>query len=357
MIFLRYFFNLACFSVAFVMTLVWFCTYLRNEDSVRVDLKAFDFPEGQYPMISFCLIDPFIEIKLKRYNETLTEEIYKDFLSGKSFSKEMKDINFDNITLNLADFYLGSKIKFRNDSQWHQLYDLPQVTYSGFNSDSFLKWFGLQSKFTNIDGISFFFNSSLYPDGIRPKQFILTILHLPNQISLARSFGKMTWPKRIEKQGYTMWFDMIHLEVLKRRHKRNDKCVPRELNFDQIILDDYLEKIGCKAPYHKTDNNLEVCDSKESMEKTGFDLIESDKPKKACTSASIITFTYDEYDDHDKDTFSVKLTYPHQYKEVVMVRAVDLQTAIGNAGGYIGLFIGKVVQILLIMIIIKCNIN
>ena len=345
MVFLRYFFNLACFSVAFGMTLVWFCTYLRNEDSVRVDLKTFDFSEGQYPMISFGLIDPFIETKLKRYNETLTGELYKDFLSGKSFSKEMKDINFSNITLNLADFYLGSKIKLRNDTQWHQFYELPQVTYSGFNADSFLKWFGLHSKFTSIDEISFFFNSSLYPGGIRPKEFILALLHLPNQISLAISFGKTTWPKRIEKKGYTMCFDMVHLEVLKRRRKKNDDCVPSELNFDQIILDDYLEKLGCKAPYHKTDKNLGVCNSKEKMEKTSYDLIESYKPKKACTSASIITFTYDEWDDHDKDTFSVRLTYPHQYKEVVMVRAVDLQTAIGNAGGYIGLFLGKLSKI------------
>ena len=344
MVFLRYFFNLACFSIAFAMTLVWFCTYLKNEDSVRVDLKPFDFVEGRYPMASFCLIDPFIDSKLKTFNETVTGEIYKDFLLGKSYSKEMKDINFDDVTLNLADFYLGSNIKFRNSTKWHQLFELPRVTYSGFRG-TFLKCFGLQSNFTNIDIIFFNFNSSLYPDGIRPysKPFISVLLHIPYQLSSAGSSIKGSWPKIFEKKGYAMVFNLQQLEVLKRRNKRNDPCVPNELNFDQIILDDHLEKLGCKAPYHKSDKSLEVCDSKEDMEIANFDLLGSDKPKKACTSASIITFRYDENDIDDNDSFYVVVKYPNQYKEIVMIRAVDLQTVIGNAGGYIGLFLGKII--------------
>ena len=342
--FFRYFFNLACFSVAFAMTLVWFCTYLRNEDSVRVDLKTFDFAEGRYPMLSFCLVEPFIDFKLKMYNETLTGEMYKDFLLGHSFSKEMNDINFDDVTLNLADFYLGSNIKFRNDIKWHQFNKLPRVTYSGFRG-SFLKCFGLTSNFTSIDMIYFTFNSSLYPDGIRPysKSFVSVLLHIPKQLSSAGSSMMGSWPKRIEKKGHTMVFNLQQLEVLKRRNKRNDPCVPNELNFDQIILDDYLEKLGCKAPYHKSDKSLELCNSKEDMENANFDLMGSDKAKKACTSASILTFRYDENDINDEDSFNVAIKYPNQYKEVVMVRAVDLQTVIGNSGGYIGLFLGKII--------------
>ena len=87
---LRYVFNLAFFAVAFGMTVVWLFTYLENEDSVKVYLKALDFPEGQYPIISFCLRDPFIESKLKRYNETLTGLMYKHFLSGKKSARTRK---------------------------------------------------------------------------------------------------------------------------------------------------------------------------------------------------------------------------------------------------------------------------
>ena len=91
--------------------------------------------------------------------------------------------------------------------------------------------------------------------------------------------------------------------------------------------------------------------------KASFDLIGNDKLKKACTSASIITFTYDENDNAQKDTFVVYIAYPSHYKEVVMVQTVDLQTAIGAAGGYIGLFVGKIIWISFKLIIIYLNIK
>ena len=340
---LRYFFNLACFAVAFGMTVVWFCTYLENEDSVKVDLKVLDFPEGQYPMISFCLRDPFIDSKLKRYNETLTGVSYKNFLSGKSFSSNMKDINFDDVTLNLADFYLGSHVQFTNGSEGQQFYVLPKATGSVFRNGILFKCFGLHSKFANIDLISFWFNSSLYPGGIRPSSkppFMLIAVHLPNQISLTGSSTKERWPERNKKKGHLMRFMMQQLEILKRRNKRNDPCVPDELDFDGIILEQYLEEIGCKPPYHRTGKSLKVCDSEEKMKETSEDLIGKEKPRKACTSATTLTFKYDENDNNRNEFFDVQLSYPQKLKEVVMVRAVDLQTVIGNAGGYIGLFLG-----------------
>ena len=61
---------------------------------------------------------------------------------------------------------------------------------------------------------------------------------------------------------------------------------------------------------------------------------------KPCTSASTMIFSYDEdeYKSKRSDWFHVILLYPNQYREIRMVQAIDLQTVIGNAGGYIGLF-------------------
>ena len=82
MVFLRYFFNLACFTIAFGMTIWWLYRYSLDEDIVQFDLKPIDFQEGEYPILSFCLADPFIESKLKKYNETLTVPKYKEILLG-----------------------------------------------------------------------------------------------------------------------------------------------------------------------------------------------------------------------------------------------------------------------------------
>ena len=40
------------------------------------------------------------------------------------------------------------------------------------------------------------------------------------------------------------------------------------------------------------------------------------------------------------DFLYVDYLYPDRFKEVVMVKAVDIHSAIGNSGGYIGLFLG-----------------
>ena len=40
------------------------------------------------------------------------------------------------------------------------------------------------------------------------------------------------------------------------------------------------------------------------------------------------------------DWFHFSIRFPDRFEEIVMVQAVDIQTAVGNAGGYIGLFLG-----------------
>ena len=82
MVALRYIFKLACFATAFGMTVLWLNRYSLGEDGIQFDLKSFAFQEEQYPMLSFCLFDPFIESKLKTHNKTLTGEKYKEILHG-----------------------------------------------------------------------------------------------------------------------------------------------------------------------------------------------------------------------------------------------------------------------------------
>ena len=68
--------------------------------------------------------------------------------------------------------------------------------------------------------------------------------------------------------------------------------------------------------------------------------------KQACTSIENINYKYREYDtdDHENDRFWIGLTYPEKFKDINQVRAVDIQTVIGNAGGYVGLFLGILVK-------------
>ena len=155
---------------------------------------------------------------------------------------------------------------------------------------------------------------------------------------------RYAWPKRNERIEHTMEFSLQQIDILKRRNKRNDPCIPDDVNFDQIFWDDDLKKIGCKAPYHRTSKNLKICESKEKIKEARFDFDNSEKAKRPCTSASTLTFAYSEYDLNQEgpDWFYISFIYPKLYKEIKMVQAIDLQTVVGNAGGYIGLFLGEI---------------
>ena len=54
----------------------------------------------------------------------------------------------------------------------------------------------------------------------------------------------------------------------------------------------------------------------------------------------------DERDDGDpnqSDWFKVDVDFPSQFKEIIMVQEIDIHSAIGNSGGYIGLFLGNII--------------
>ena len=109
----RYCFTIACITTAFGMTVLWVFRYSLDEDSVKIDLKQFHTLEGQYPMISVCLVNPFIESRIKEYNETLSANKYREILIGDRYYDQTKKISFDNVTLNLADFYIRDDICFQ----------------------------------------------------------------------------------------------------------------------------------------------------------------------------------------------------------------------------------------------------
>ena len=69
----------------------------------------------------------------------------------------------------------------------------------------------------------------------------------------------------------------------------------------------------------------------------------SDFLKPPCIDMEDIRYTFDELevDWYGSDWFWISIRFPDIFMEIVQVRAVDVQTVIGNAGGYVGLFLGN----------------
>ena len=341
---LRYFFNFLCFSTAFCMTLYWLIKYWKDEDLVQVDIKPLkEFPEAQFLTLSFCFRDAIIESKLKSYNDSLTKLEYLEILNGQRQNNEMI-IDVDDVTLNIADFFLSSVGESRNGSVLdsttpNSKEELPRVTFSSMKESKFGKCFGLSSKYTDVLSTTFVFNSSVFPNGVRSLSMLSAVFHLSNQFLIAEPNSvKKKWPKRTEKKEHSMNFIVNQIEILKRRNKRKDPCIKDDLKYDEVVLEKHLDKVGCKTSYQKTTQELKLCESKEKME----DASSPPKELKPCTTASTVAYEYHEEDIDaiGPDVFYVGLVFPKHFKEITMVKAIDIHSAIGNSGGYIGLFLG-----------------
>ena len=341
-------FKFACLAATLVMTIKWTCTYLEDEDATQIDLKPFEFPANQLPMLSVCLLDPISELKLREYNDTMTLSQYIH-LWKEGYYDIANEIDFDSISINSTDFYIGYVTKFRNGSTMihrspHFIHEFPRVTYTGFHGAGFFKCFGLQSMQTKALFVMYGFNQSTFPDKhehFSSRGFIV-FLHMPRQLLSAGRYVKYIFPKRKNKQEYVMTFNLQHFELLRRRNKQKDPCIPFEENFDQTILDDHLDNVGCKAVFHKSNKSMKLCNTKQEITEAAIDLIAIRKSKKACTSAAMITFAYEESDHNilGADLFWVQIIFPDQYKEIRMIKDVLPETLIASIGGHVGLFLG-----------------
>ena len=113
--FLRKLFSFACFSAALGMTIFWVYKYSKDEDLCVVDYKNLGSSKDvENPILSFCFIYPVIEWKLKSYNTSFTIRDYNDYLRGLKDVEGMEYVDFDNVTVNLPEYYLADITGFKN---------------------------------------------------------------------------------------------------------------------------------------------------------------------------------------------------------------------------------------------------
>ena len=347
---IKFCFNVACFATAFGMTVLWVYRFHQDEDLCQVDMKQFDMlPEEEYPMLSFCFWDSILESKLKSFNLT-TLESYLDIMTRKKSFGPFDKFDLNDISFDLADYYLNDAIEFRNGTsieRWSPpfLNEMPRVTHSefwNFGEIGYGKCFGLRSSYKNAAYVTYGLNTSIFTLKKRDYKMFAVYTHLPNKFLVAGNSKKTTWPKRQNGTYLQLEFQLHQIEIIKRRNKPSSPCVSDKFNYDEGVVNDQVEKVGCKAPNQKTNEKRKTCDSLEKLINVSS-IIEVKNSKIACTSTGTISFTYNEYYDdmYDPNRLDINIYFPGIYKEISMVKAVDIQTAIGNAGGYIGLFLGN----------------
>ena len=134
---------------------------------------------------------------------------------------------------------------------------------------------------------------------------------------------------------------MDSFEMIKRRNKKEDKCLEDSTNYDNLRLKQAVHKTGCKAPYHNLQDDLPICDDYEKL--ATFDLKDMlhDGFLKPCDEIPDVSFKAESNQENRMyGLYPLLIAYPAKMKLITQQQAIDGHALIGNIGGYIGLFLG-----------------
>ena len=113
-------FKILCIVATVATIAVWIYNYTLDLDLCLVDFKYYaNTKDSIPPVLSVCFSDPFEKDKLKEYG--VNQSMYLSYLNGDFEDPNMKNVNYDNISLNLMDYsgpyyvgwHNGSLIKYQ----------------------------------------------------------------------------------------------------------------------------------------------------------------------------------------------------------------------------------------------------
>ena len=153
-----YCFAILCGLATVSLCSYWFYQFTLNKDLSVVQYKEFEGAnDGVFPTASLCLGNPFLKKKLDEYG--VNETSYLAFLRGESFTKEMLNINFSYVTIDITDYINGYLFAFNNGTRVHfssglSLQQKKMITFpsfSGFSggANAFYKCFALKTPTIN----------------------------------------------------------------------------------------------------------------------------------------------------------------------------------------------------------------
>ena len=363
---LKYIYHSACWITTAVLLCYWIYLFCLDDDLCLVDYKKYySTPNHGFPRLSFCLKDPFIETNLQSGNSKINAESYSDFLMGKNFSASMLSINYSDALLDASKYVDQYWIKWRNGSLITVMISSADnsilIPTNSFIWDwRFYQCYTLQTpEDTDISVMAIPIHNSIFPGGIRTNDArFTTLLHTKNQLLTSGTF-KYSYPQRELNDTYALRYTIKGVEFIRRRNKKTQPCYEDWTNHDDEILRRHVIKSGCSPPYFRHNYDKSFCSSKDQIASSLFSLrFDEYNVYPPCQGMEKIDYSFEDHVYEEKDiswnttmacdtcntsdgTFWFELyIYDQKFKEIVQIKAIDVNGLIGYIGGYIGLILG-----------------
>ena len=160
--FLHQAFSLICIIVVITMVSYWIYKYEVVDRNVGVvDYEILEKIEDDLPALAMCFMNPFMNNKLQLIDPDINSSIYSKYVQGEYHDDQLAVIDYDNVTLNLNDYFLFAEVKLRNDSNniKKKIYPTHKIIFDGMYYGKFSKCFAaklIKNELSNIEQISFY---------------------------------------------------------------------------------------------------------------------------------------------------------------------------------------------------------
>lgn len=233
--------------------------------------------------MSLCFRDPFLQHKLQDIDESLNITTYLRYLKGEIFEDVYNRIDYNNVTLNLDDYFSYMTVVLRNKAspKNNSIALNNKVKFNGFLFEKFVKCFELISDMEiqrDIEQLYFFYNvtklrldwgqyGTLLGNGYK----IYFKIYYPGQFLLSDMPTLIGYDLFEEKHAGEFRVILSDLEIIQRRPTQKKVCYKDTKDYDATILKGHIKESGCRNPYHEDDDTFPICDTKEKMEASKFE--------------------------------------------------------------------------------------
>ena len=195
------------------------------------------------------------------------------------------------------------------------------------------------------------------------SKFILSyFIHYPKQLIRSTSLDRDALEQMVDIREKIIRVDNI--EVFVQRNSRENYCLEESYQDDDLIQKRLVEQTGCRPSYWLEHGNYLKCTTFDQMHRLQIPSMTNsnekflkqfdENPGRPCNQVHSIAFTTKDkkpptrkikrvnlFANRESDPKSFVLEFKNPiYKEIKHVQAFDINSFVGNVGGYIGLFVG-----------------
>ena len=374
-------FQLICFILAVYMSYLQFSRYVANGDVSIISFRTFNFEkQDTYPSYSMCLKgldgEIFKENEIKAiWNNVENSEgfsMYQDAIrGGGNFSKEVIEMDFDNVTVNFLEDIFVSLQTYTKDGK---IYDVGTL-YSSYQDSNYICTTRdvpfEKDVLINKDQVM------LDPEKVvNEKLSLMIFLHQMGGLTKSLLSGQeplieLKYQDFLElfgmfeslyesKSFYTADVRVDQVEVLRKRGDSVVPCHEEEENHNEDFewMLRVMTDVGCVPTFWKKiysqkidqEDKIELADCTDALQylkidnyTSRYNIMKKINPNlKPCKQSSIFA-NLDIYYVSNEAKHELLLRVSHineEYKQTLNVRSFDEETLLSTVGGYIGIFLG-----------------